>query len=1251
MALTAQERSDLIELAVLMFNAAPGSTYLSELTAIYESTGRNLAVVANILAGTPAYTQLNPNYQTAEDFAAAFLAPLGLEGNDEAVDFIVAQFNAGASKGAIAYAAMEALRGYDGDNEELQAAKAALANKVEVAEYYSVTKGIAQSDLGVLQQVLANVTADEASVDAAKAAIDSGSGPAPTGYTLTTGIDNLTGTAGDNVFNAPVVQNDHGNLVNTLETGDVINGGAGVDTLNVVLTQPQGENPLGAPATSATLSGVEIVNYRSQYFNLDAINFSNIDAELHSGVQQYWSDNSRASLQIEDVRQLPEELTFGMRQTDPVAYNGLDFIVGSGSSYYVYFDPAQLAADRGSSGDSSLTLTLVDNSAADAELENFPVDGVVFTLDGVEYTVRSDAMGEAETYADFVAALQDALAANPALADITVTLNPNDTITLVDPDGATFGAVGYTWVGNVVPSAGELQWNMSVGAAVESDAPVTTNVVLDHVGRTSQGGELDIGSMAAGGVQVFNVSVDRDSWLTGMMSRGFFGDDDDHHLEVVNLSSIGAKGDLKIGDNTRGMTGELDGRVVGGLWDVREVRNVAFEGELNYGVVLTEDSIGRYLAGAEDEVVFTYEGGSGNDNITVWVDDILSGDDDFALDVSLGAGDDRLNLDVADAANVSVDGGTGRNTIAVARSHGTNAGNTFEGFTNFQVYEVEGFGDTAHDFTSMQGVETVVIANEGIWTSTELRDLEAATEVVISGKNQTLPGQNATNNDQIFDTISILGADATATDTTLRVTLQNTARLDGMLYVDELVIGDIPATPTAPADVNPIRTLELVSAGQRNTENIVDEIDALRVNNFLLSGTQDLAIRIVQASNYSAASAARSSLLVDGSELTGDLELVLSGGLVTAVDEGASSTVTLIGTGGDDDVLVLEGAITTTDDTSVSAFETIVFTDGAEGTWDDTNVNGVALYDIDETNGTTLSLIDMDGSARINVNINWWSNNANTNLEFDAAGQATTNVLDLEFRPDDPTLGFDLDFSNGGTTGIAARDYRTISLDLGGTATGDEDYFFNLLLQDAEGDDWNAPGGAAPAADVDAVDIWDAASVYVRNLVVVGGGDAGAVGGADGVDSVDLGSIANVISQIDMSGYIGRWEVEIVQFEDAVVDRNVTVTFNGYGANITETIDTFDESIVTYVFTGDAVSTDENWVINGFAAFSMLGVDLTNMSVLDMRNLGVNGFADLTIVYDGTDTTITSNEGLAFEIVLVGVDIADLSNENFLFAG
>ncbi len=114
--------------------------------------------------------------------------------------------------------------------------------------------------------------------------------------------------------------------------------------------------------------------------------------------------------------------------------------------------------------DSSLTLTFINNDDPASELADFPVSGVVFTLDGVQYSVESDEMGAAETYADFVAAMNTVMAATEGLEALTATLNADDSITIVDPDGAEFAPVGYQWVNNIVPADGNLVWTMVEGS-------------------------------------------------------------------------------------------------------------------------------------------------------------------------------------------------------------------------------------------------------------------------------------------------------------------------------------------------------------------------------------------------------------------------------------------------------------------------------------------------------------------------------------------------------------------------------------------------------------------------------------------------------------------------------------------------------------------------------------------------------------------------------------------------------------------
>ncbi|MGE0331520.1 MAG: beta strand repeat-containing protein [Ramlibacter sp.] len=243
MALTTAERTNIIKLVVGMFNAAPGATYLAELTVAFEANGRSLSNLAKDLALTPAYKAINPVFQTAAEFATSFLTPLGLQANTTAVDFVTAKFNAGVSKGQIAYEAIVALNASTA--AEFADAKAIVTNKTTVAEYYSVTKNITQTNVATLQQVVSTVTKDAASVTTANTAID-GSGAANAGstFTLTTGIDVLNGSTGNDTFIGSIAPA-------TLSGADQINGGGGTDTLKVY-----------GGTTLPALTGVEIL-----YFN------------------------------------------------------------------------------------------------------------------------------------------------------------------------------------------------------------------------------------------------------------------------------------------------------------------------------------------------------------------------------------------------------------------------------------------------------------------------------------------------------------------------------------------------------------------------------------------------------------------------------------------------------------------------------------------------------------------------------------------------------------------------------------------------------------------------------------------------------------------------------------------------------------------------------------------------------------------------------------------------------------------------
>lgn len=82
-------------------------------------------------------------------------------------------------------------------------------------------------------------------------------GATGTTYTLTTGVDDITGTAGNDIFNG-LSGATAAATTDTLSTTDILNGGAGTDTLNITVTAANTDVTHGA-----LISNIETVNIRN----------------------------------------------------------------------------------------------------------------------------------------------------------------------------------------------------------------------------------------------------------------------------------------------------------------------------------------------------------------------------------------------------------------------------------------------------------------------------------------------------------------------------------------------------------------------------------------------------------------------------------------------------------------------------------------------------------------------------------------------------------------------------------------------------------------------------------------------------------------------------------------------------------------------------------------------------------------------------------------------------------------------------
>lgn len=215
-------------------------------------------------------------------------------------------------------------------------------------------------------------------------------GGTPT-FSLTTGVDALVGTSGNDVFNAIILNNS-----NTLQSGDVIDGGS--NGTNDVLNAEVGNSQ--AFAILPTLKSIETVNItasaqavdsnnNNMYGNNNALSMtgtnsgnigsavSQLDAQKTAGVTNWVDTNSRADVIVEDVRiasgQLTKDITITMANTDP-----------GNVDYGLYFD--QLSLRNTSSGSASVNIFLMDVAAVQS---GKTVGGVAQPLDANVFNAYS----------------------------------------------------------------------------------------------------------------------------------------------------------------------------------------------------------------------------------------------------------------------------------------------------------------------------------------------------------------------------------------------------------------------------------------------------------------------------------------------------------------------------------------------------------------------------------------------------------------------------------------------------------------------------------------------------------------------------------------------------------------------------------------------------------------------------------------------------------------------------------------------
>jgi hypothetical protein len=507
-------------------------------------------------------------------------------------------------------------------------------------------------------------------------------------FASVTGQENLVGTVFDDTFSATLQAANP-----SVPAQGSFDGLAGTDQLNAVLQSASASIDSNSTARLVT-RGVETISLQSQYTgNLPAGSArdntgTRLDASGTVGVMQWESKGSGADLTIDNVRirddQVTQDITLTMRSTQ-----------AGDVDYSVYFEQASLRNFLNSK--SQIRLEVMDTSAVVEgrdPLLNSPYGSFTFTATNNDsgavrvVTLASQAIETAQTYSELAVAFQNAADAALGIGALTVSVGGDftvvDTQTAVPVTGKQISLVasgsltlttppGSGWMATEILSGYTgLHTNLVAGGAT-STRPVTSTIVLDDVGRGSTGGDLVIGGLSVGdtstykGVEKFNIEVQGKSSLQTISSTNkalrevvFF-----NGVNPNSTDAAAVPGSLSVNGNGNGNGNGSAGSF--GLSDVKIINGCDMRGDLSLTAEITEAAITRFVSDTKSNTLrsdslssdysqasFIYEGGRGNDSISVQIHGVVAGNSllsssnasfDFTLDGN--GGNDNLTVSVA----------------------------------------------------------------------------------------------------------------------------------------------------------------------------------------------------------------------------------------------------------------------------------------------------------------------------------------------------------------------------------------------------------------------------------------------------------------------------------------------------------------------------------------------------------------------------------------------------------------------------
>lgn len=401
--------AQIMELYTAYFNRAADKDGVDYWYNEVTTNGWTLDQVAQSFADQAEYTTIYAGMTNAQIVAAVYTNVLNRTADTAGAAYWEAELEGGMHVKNLIQAVVNAAKeDVDGLGDD-----AVIANKTAVSQYYYDNN---RNDTDVS---LATITSDAATVASAKSTLDttiaSETATNIEAIQLTTSSDLILGTTGDDTINGLVGTNSAtGALADTAQSVDIIDGGAGTDTLNI---STQGGSTFGGTVTNvekivftaytadtfnmANTTGLESLSNKGSIANLTVTNAGNIvdlTAKNISGNSTIMTYVAAASAGLSDTQNVTLSNATNNHTID-LNDAGIETlaITSSGSANKVKFD------DIGTSvktitvdGDQDLTLAFVDTTVSTDVITTFNASELTGNLT-VDLATAVDASNMAVT--------------------------------------------------------------------------------------------------------------------------------------------------------------------------------------------------------------------------------------------------------------------------------------------------------------------------------------------------------------------------------------------------------------------------------------------------------------------------------------------------------------------------------------------------------------------------------------------------------------------------------------------------------------------------------------------------------------------------------------------------------------------------------------------------------------------------------------------------------------------------------------